>query len=457
MKQDTAMARTTTTTVCVFIASVAASLSVGPAGASGAVPRFSAPVPLDVGSRPQDIVAADLNRDAEPDLVTVDYGSATVSVLLGRGDGSFRHRSVIHTARHPLEEAVADLDGDGRLDIATASVDDAGSVSVFLARPSGRFEPAGAYATHAAAESIAAADLNGDGLADLLTANASPDEYAVLMGTGGGRFAPARVEPGDGAADVAIGDLDHDGHDDLALASGKRSLTVRLGAGDGTFGAPSVYPTAKYPYNLTLADLDQDGSLDMAVASESASAVTVFRGTGAGTFGPASRYPMDGDTPLVGDFDADGKLDVATASLDLVVRGGNGDGTFGPKQVAFRYPYPLVTLYGAVADFNGDGRPDVASSGFCDPVELFGCRVRSAFVFLNWTGDAAPPCTVPDVRHWTPRAARRMLRQAGCRLGRVSRRIAPAHKGYVLAQSPRYGSVRAALSPVDIVVARGRH
>jgi hypothetical protein len=125
----------------VVLATLVSLVGAGVAGA--AVPRFSAPKTAKVGVAPARMIAADLNRDGKSDLATVDLTSATLSVLLGKGNGSFRERIAYKTARHPAGIAVGDVDGDNDLDLITASIDKAGSILTFTNRGRGRVKRSG--------------------------------------------------------------------------------------------------------------------------------------------------------------------------------------------------------------------------------------------------------------------------------------------------------------------------
>ena len=141
--------RTTSTragVVSLLALAIIASLPDTPAVArTASVPRFSSALLPKVGVDPTRIVAADLNADGRPDLATADWTSSTVSVLLGRGTGSFRRRTAYRSARHPAGITASDVDGDGDQDLVSASVDRAGSISVYLNQRSGRFARAVTY------------------------------------------------------------------------------------------------------------------------------------------------------------------------------------------------------------------------------------------------------------------------------------------------------------------------
>jgi hypothetical protein len=427
---------------------VAAAVFAAAAGAAS-VPRFSAPVTLFTGRSTVNVVPADLNGDGAPDLVTVDALSDGVSVLLGRGDGSFRERLAFPTAPVPLNAAVADVDGDGDQDVVTASRDGHGSITVLRNDGAGRLRRDRTYPAHAL--SLAAADLNGDGLLDLVTVSFHRRGVAVMLGVGGGRFAPARRFAGSRTAvGVALGDIDADGDADAVLGTGTDGgrVIVRLGNGDGTFGPEATFRAGWDLFGVTLADLNHDGRLDLATADYDVWEASIFLGAGDGTFGAKRAYPMGGqpDTVVVADFDGDGHPDIATGSDhdNPALRSGRGDGTFGKAQYL---PWSIGSG-GATADFNRDGRPDLAFGQYDD---------RIASVFLNWTGLPEPPCVVLNVTEWPLRKAERYLRHGNCSLGRISRAWSHTmRRDRVISQRPPTGAVLPSSSTVDLVVSRGR-
>ena len=161
---------------------------------------------------------------------------------------------------------------------------------------------------------------------------------------------------------------------------------------------------------------------------------------------------MDGDTVMVADFNRDGTPDIATADCDVVIRSGRGDGTFGERVKAYASRCVIVMRGGAVADFDGDGRTDLASSAVCD-IELPECEGNTAYVFLNWTGRAAPPCVVPNVLAYDLDTARRIVRRAGCRLGHIHRRPSrQAQSSAVRGVRPEEGTVLPSGSAVDLIM-----
>src|SRR5207237_1298258 len=149
-----------------------------------------------------------------------------------------------------------------------------------------------------------------------------------------GSFAP-RVDyaAGTNPADAAAGDFNGDGKLDLVVVGSGAS--VLLGNGDGTFGAAATYPAAGFPaHSVKVGDFNNDGFLDAGTVTDNSAAV--YLGNGDGTLHPAPTAPVTGNNInlVVGDYDRDGNLDMATSDTSSVgtvnVLRGRGDGSFGP-------------------------------------------------------------------------------------------------------------------------------
>lgn len=228
-------------------------------------------------------------------------------------------------------------------------------------------------------QSVATGDFNGDGIADLAVVNAG--SILIFLGNGDGTFkaGSASLPTGMSPITVAVGDFNSDGISDLAVVNScgnsypcnnaNGTVMIFLGKGDGTFTQFSVTPTVgSNPTGLVVADFNRDGILDLAVANYGAdvtNAVTVLLGNGDGTFKTPAYYNAPGmnfRSLLVGDFNGDGFADLAAVgfwhgTLDYLL--GKGDGTFADG-VVIPSNLPLGSGYGALADFNGDGLPDLA-------------------------------------------------------------------------------------------------
>jgi hypothetical protein len=275
-----------------------------------------------------------LNGDGKLDVVVANFGpccfTSSVSVLLGNGDGTLGARTDFATDNGSWSVAVGDLNGDGKLDLATAnSFFPSNSVSVLLGNGDGSFGATTNSATGSNAKSVAIGDLNGDGKLDLATANSSPGTVSVLLGNGDGSFAThTDYVTGTDSRSVAIGDLNGDGKPDLAVANAGSfpdylgTISVLLGNGDGSFGAKTDHGTGNAPYSVAIRDLDGDGNLDLAAANqygtfpENDGSVSVLLGDGSGGFAPKTDYvTATGPVSLaIGDVNGDGKPDLATAN-----------------------------------------------------------------------------------------------------------------------------------------------
>jgi dienelactone hydrolase len=343
---------------------------------------LSAPIGFSAGSGPLSAAVGDFNGDGKLDLAVANGNSNNVSILLGKGDGTFQTHVDYPTGAQPSSVAVGDFNGDGKLDLAIANQNcasppcNAGSVSILLGNGDGTFEPAMEFSTGPAPYSVAVGDFNGDGKLDLAIANSGPpipSDISILLGNGDGTFQPAvyyGTGSGTGPASVAVGDFNHDGKLDLAVANFScgtpcGNIAVLLGNGDGTFQPAVNYNAGKQPISIAIGDFNNDGNLDLAVGNASSSNVSVLLGNGDGTFKAPVNYsvPSDAVSVAVGDFNGDGRLDLVVAAASC--RGctyvslllGNGDGTF---TAAVNYAAGTNPNSVALGDFNGDGRLDIA-------------------------------------------------------------------------------------------------
>jgi hypothetical protein len=222
------------------------------------------------------VAVGDFNGDGLLDLAVADYGSNSVSVLLGNGDGSFQVPLNFAAGSKPASVAVGDFNGDGQLDLAVANYVFGGSVSVLLGNGDGTFQAPLNFDAGNHPKSVAVGDFNGDGLLDLAVANYGSSNVSVLLGNGDGTFQPARnVAVGPRATAVAVGDFVGDGVLDLAVLSG--TVRVLLGNGDGTFQTtPVSYVAGSSPMSVAVGDFNGDSSLDLAVANYDSNDVSIL-------------------------------------------------------------------------------------------------------------------------------------------------------------------------------------
>jgi len=286
------------------------------AAGSAAATSFGAPVSLPAGTHTHGVTVADLNGDGKLDLVAANAGSSTASVWLGNGDGTFGSRADFPTGLTPKMVAVGDMNGDGIPDLVTANQDDA-SVSVLLGNGAGAFGPKADYRACSGTHEVALGDLNGDGKLDVVAACWGGSVASVLLGNGDGTLR-AKVDYDAGVAphSVVLGQFNSDGFLDAAIADhGSNAVSVLLGNGDGTFQTQVTYPVGTGPHSVRAGDLNGDGKIDLVTANETSSDVSVLLGNADGTFQPAVNYPT-GSVPkgvAIADVSGDGHPDVITA------------------------------------------------------------------------------------------------------------------------------------------------
>jgi len=288
----------------------------------------------------------------------------------------------------PTDIVVGDFNGDGKLDFAVTNVG-SNTVSVLLGDGRGGFTdapgspiPVGSSPFH-----IAVGDFNRDGNLDLAVTNASSNSVSVLLGNGRGGFTAAPGSPfvvDFGPEGIAVGDFNGDGKSDLAILTyqGGNHVSVLLGDGSGGFinapGAPANVGIGDV--SLAVGDFNGDGKLDLAITNIATpfpsltvtSYVSVLLGNGTGGFTAAPGSPFNvGNQPAgiaVGDFNGDRKLDLAVANT----RGNNvsvllGDGSGGFRN-APGSPISVgnLPIHIVVGDFNGDGKLDFAVTNSLD-------------------------------------------------------------------------------------------
>jgi trimeric autotransporter adhesin len=308
---------------------------------------------------------ADFNGDGIPDIIFSPNGAIEVS--LGNGDGTFASPVLA-----PVDQedginafAVGDFNGDGNTDILVAD-EDTGQLTVLLGKGDGTFTvgqsmPCG---TH----SIAVADFNGDGKLDVaLSGNTMT---TILLGNGDGTFTAAPNPPQIGSLQLVAADFNGDGQIDLALVSYSTStfaftpITILLSNGDGTFTVAPSQPQL-VASQLVAADLNGDGKIDLAALDSVGDTLSILLSNGDGTFNAAPSFPTDSPafSLVVGDFNGDDKPDLAIAGAgnypdhEVTFFTGNGDGTFATGLVvADASAEPL-----AVADLTGSGSSDVVT------------------------------------------------------------------------------------------------
>ena len=363
---------------------------------------FFTPPTFAVGTTPVAEAVGDFSGNGKADLVVVNQGSNTVSVLMGNGDGTFQPKTDYATGTGPTGVAVGDFNGDGKPDIAVANKG-ANSISILLGNGNGTFQPKTDIALLLTPVSLTVGDFNGDGKADLAlgTKTATTADMTLLLGNGDGTFQapattvtatvtlPASSTYTGGAVSIQSGDFNGDSKADLVVVNnldtftriGVRFVTeftnfnpgtasVLLGNGDGTFQAPQNVGLGLSPGSAAVGDFSNDGRPDFAVSNSFSNSVSVFSSSGGGNFS-SSLISLPNNTQsssvagalAAADFNGDGVADLAVSQSGvgsplfdsvLIYTGQTG----GALQAGSRYAQALSNPI--AGDFNGDGHPDLA-------------------------------------------------------------------------------------------------
>jgi hypothetical protein len=336
--------------------------------------RVPVPPATNNQTNARSIAAGDLNGDGRQDFVVTVGDANRVSVFLGNGNATFQAPLHLGAGAFPATVEIADLNDDGRQDLVVGNRN-SDDVSVYLGNGNGTFGAQARYPAGQGPHDVAVGDFNEDGRRDLAVADFGSTALVVLLGNGDGTFGPAtRFAPGlDLFTSVEVGDFNEDGHQDLAVVKFFfHAVGIMLGAGDGSFAAPVFYASgnfATFAIWVDSGDFDGDGHRDLAVANLNSDEVAVFKGRGDGTF-PFPTLHHAGDNPhhvVVGDLNGDGRDDIVVSNSepigadteDVVLVMNRGDGTFparGLRLTVGRSPFAA-----AIADFDGDGRPDLAA------------------------------------------------------------------------------------------------
>lgn len=341
------------------------SLLVGKGDGTFSSASCSATGPCATGIDPSGIAVGNfLGGAKEVDLVVTNSGSNAISVFFGNGT-NFGAATTYQVGNAPTSAAIADFNGDGFPDIVVTNGQD-NTISVLLGNGSGGFLPQTTFAAGNTPISVAIADFNGDKINDLAVADSSGNTISILLGNGDGTFqAATNVTAGTSPQTVAVGDLNADGIPDLVVADGAgNNVTVLLGVGNGSFRAGVQYASGAKTVSAVIADVNGDNKLDIIAANADLlpGQLTVLLGNGDGTFQSGLNYSvaLNPEAIVAADFNCDGKLDLAVANtgsgqINLLYGNGNGTFTTGPNLQTQKNPVAMVT-----ADFNQDGIPDLA-------------------------------------------------------------------------------------------------
>jgi hypothetical protein len=362
------------------------------------------------------------------------FSALLVSLVFAAVALGFAHfkpaRHLAITGGDPYPVAIADFNRDGRQDIAVGSETN-DLVNVLFGKPGG-FKPARQFSAGNYPYGIAARDFNRDGRPDMAIVDNEGDKIGLLRSKPGGFQGPQLFDTGPTAVDedpvaVAAADFNRDRRPDLAVANSKTGTVGILIGKPGGFKAPHTVSTggaAAYPADVTTGDFNRDGKTDVAALNyylpngSAGAQAAILLGRGGGSFRAAIRSDAGTEAAygiVKGRFDRGRKLDLVVSDCDgndkLYLLRGKGNGHF-------RAPVGYPTVAGscgyepAAADFNRDGRLDVANvsenngkvaisfqkraGGFGSPRKLAAVEEAYSVAAGRLNGDRAPDLAVPD-------------------------------------------------------------
>jgi hypothetical protein len=361
---------------------------------------FQAPVltPIAGDDSNAQIVVGDLNGDKKDDIIVAHQNgnggciSSCFDVLLSNGDGTFTPGTNYSiTSNYLAGGTLADVNGDGKLDVVVVDQNSPGNVWTLLGNGDGTFQsPTSVALSGQMGNNVIFADFNGDGLLDVADTDSSSRQVTVYLATSATTYASGVAYTTPDAVynqcNMTAGDLTGDGKPEIVTANcNSDDISVYVNNGDGTFQTAVYYNGALnatggtvadvYPEAVTIADVNGDGKADIISSNDDSSDVTILLGNGDGTVRvPTIGYAVAGyprSPAIVADFNGDGFADILVPDdeFSFVYLKGYGDGTF---RSALNYYSPISDngyAYGigiATGDFNGDGIPDFVIGNCCD-------------------------------------------------------------------------------------------
>jgi len=342
---------------------------------------------INVRHKPFSVETADLNGDKIKDIVIANGEDSSVTVLTGTGRGNFSETNgLTYPAGYmPNDVVIADIDKDGRSDLAIAN-HDRKHLTILKGDGSGRFSPlrGSPFAVEVTPHThgIAVADFNNDGNLDLLTDSWGNNRLVILFGNNSHEFNTVvkYLQVGKHPYQRArVADLNKDGNADIITTNlDGNNTTILLGDGKGNFSeaAGSPFACGDSPFGVAIGDVNRDGNLDLAIinsptitsSNAGRDGLTILLGDGKGGFKPITDSPFTtGKSPsrvAIGDLNSDGLADIVVTNYNS-----NNISVFIMNTMGIASTYTLQTgKYPAgiaIADLDGDGKGDivVANSG----------------------------------------------------------------------------------------------
>jgi FG-GAP-like repeat/Cep192 domain 4/FG-GAP repeat len=339
------------------------------------------PIALPVGG-PIAIATADFNLDGKADLAVANSGNNTVNIMLGDGTGNFTAGPSVATSGQTLVAiAAGDFNRDGIPDVAAVGSGNGagvlGTLTVLLGDGTGGLSSFGSPASPGNfADAIVTADFNGDGYLDLAVVALLDNTLKIYLGDGNGNFT---ITGPIGARDpvaIAVGDFNNDGVPDLAIAAGgfiggqpNHYVNVLLGDGKGGFPRSVAITTGANPLGLVAGDFNNDGKMDLATANFTDNTVSIFLGDGTGNFTSIATPPAGAGPRALGaaDFNGDGLLDLVSVNSNansvsvFLQQSGTPEASTPPNVIWSNGPG--LTMNQQLTSLNGMYRAQMQSDG----------------------------------------------------------------------------------------------
>ncbi|MEG4320439.1 MULTISPECIES: FG-GAP-like repeat-containing protein, partial [unclassified Microcoleus] len=285
---------------------------------------FGTPTNFNIGFEPiNNLALGDFNNDGNLDIASLMRDSANLgqaAILFGNGKGSFGTPTSFDTGAYPYYDIsidVGDFNGDGKLDLVTI-IRSSSDVSIMLGKGTGSFGTPTKFNVGTNPQSVVVEDFNADGKLDLAFTDYS-DNISILLGKGTGSFGtPTKFKVGGSSSMIATGDFNGDNQPDLVgIDSGSDNISILLGTGTGSFGAPTNFNIGIEGFAV-VGDFNSDNKSDLAVALDDYGDgnISILLGNSTGSFGEATNFTIANESYFaVGDFNGDGKTDLVTANF----------------------------------------------------------------------------------------------------------------------------------------------
>ncbi|CAF1464555.1 unnamed protein product, partial [Adineta steineri] len=326
-----------------------------------------------LGSNPYMVAVGNLNNDSRLDIAVANFGTNTIRIFLGYGNGSFVNQLDLSTnTSRPISISLVDFNNDTVLDIVTVNFG-TNSISIFYGYENGMFSNPTMYSTgyDSLSYALAVGDFNNDNYIDIAIANYGTNNIGLFLNAKNGTVEKQiTISTGYGShpISIAVGNFNDDTLVDIAVANhGTNTIGIYLSNGNGTFTNQMQYSiNSGSPYSIGVGDFNQDNHLDIFIITIGANNTGLLLGYGNGSFSDA-RMNSTGSTSSISfaicDFNKDKRLDVIvvnneTNSMDIL------EGYFEGFSLSKYYSTGYSPMTVALGDFNNDGKLDLVAANY---------------------------------------------------------------------------------------------